>query len=223
MRPLRIVVLVFCSLLVIAGGAFAYMARIRGTYSPGYDRSAPRHPVTAEMASSVAKLNRKVGKFFKLPDTTGKPISIGGQGPKPQFLFFVKKGCPCSFEAEPVFHDLYKQFGGRVEFIQITDANFADATKWALDLKVPYPVISNPKLEVMQAYEAPASVYGTLLDANGLIVKRWAGYSVDYLNEMNSEMAKLLGEPPKPFDATYAPKARASGCAFEGYRDPSEK
>jgi peroxiredoxin len=217
-RGIRIVVLVFSSLILIAGGSMLYMASVRGKFVPGVDFSQPRHPVTNEMATSVLKLNRKVGRFFKLPDTTGTPVPIGGQGPKPQFLFFVKKGCPCSFEAEPIIQDLYRHFGGKVEFIAVTDAGFADAKLWKSDLKVPYPVVSNPKLEVMESYEAPGSVYSTLLDANGLIVKRWAGYSQDYLREMNEEMSRLLGEKVMPFDAKYAPKAKTSGCAFDGYK-----
>ena len=197
----------------------AYMASIKFKVVPGVDLSLPRHPVTAEMASSVQNLNRKVGKFFKLPDTTGKPVLIGGQGPKPQFLYFVKKGCPCSFEAEPILQGLYGHFGGKIDFIAVTDAEFVDAKKWATDLKVPYPVVTNPKLDVMESYQAPASVYSSLLDQSGLIVKRWAGYSQDYIREMNEEMSKLIGEPLTPFDSTYAPKKRTSGCSFEGYKE----
>ncbi len=203
----------------------AYMASVRGRYVPGIgivgpDTSLgqPRHPVTEEMANSVKRLDRKIGKFFKLPDTTGKPVLIGGQGPKPQFLFFVKQGCPCSFDAEPIIQKLYHHFDGKIEFIEITDAKFDDAKKWAADLKIPYPVVTNPKLDVMESYQAPASVYSTLLDQNGLIVKRWAGYSMDYLAEMNQEMSKLLGETAKPFDAAYAPKIKTSGCTFDGYK-----
>ena len=105
---------------------------------------------------------------------------------------------------------------------KLTDAEFADAKKWAADLKVPYPVVTNPKLDIMESYQAPASVYSSLLDQSGLIVKRWAGYSQDYIKEMNEEMSKLIGEPSKPFDSTYAPKKRTSGCSFEGYKETKE-
>lgn len=196
-----------------------YMANVKFKIVPGVDLSEPRHPVTEEMAQKVKSLDQKSGKFFKLPDTTGKPVLIGGQGPKPQFLFFVKKGCPCSYDAEPIMHNLYRQFQGKVDFISVTDAEIPDAKKWVTDLKVPYPVISCPKLEVMEAYQAPASVYSTLIDKNGTIVKRWAGYSRGYLKEMNEEMFKLIGEPVKEFDPTYAPEVRASGCTFEGYQE----
>ena len=221
MKKIRIVILCFTSLMAVAGMAMIYMASVKGKFVPGVDLSQPRHPVTAEMADRVKKLNRKVGKFFKLPDSNGKPVLIGGQGPKPQFLIFVKKGCPCSYDAEPLMQDLYKHFGGRVEFIEVTDADIADAHAWATDkdLHIPYPVVSNKKLDVMEAYQAPASTYSTLLDQNGLIIKRWAGYSKDYLEEMNQEMSKVLGEKATVFDSKYAPKAHTSGCTYEGYKE----
>jgi peroxiredoxin len=221
-RPIRIVILAFSALLLVAGGAMAYMSTVRGKVGLGIDLSQPRHPVTSEMAARVLNLNRKLGKFFKLPDTTGKPVVIGGQGPRPQFLYFVKKGCPCSFDAEPIMQSLYRHFEGKIDFVAVSDAGFDDAKKWAVDMKVPYPVVTNPKLDVMEAYQAPGSVYNTLLDQNGLIVKRWAGYSQDYLVEMNIEMSKLINEKPIPFDTAYAPKNRTSGCSFEGYKETKE-
>lgn len=225
MRPIRIVILIGSILFATAGLAMMYMASVRGQYVPGVGiidvsknaSAQPRHAVSEEMEANVKKLDKQIGKFFKLPDTTGKPILIGGQGPKPQFLYFIKKGCPCSFDAEPLFHKLYKQFNGEIEFISITDANVEDAKKWASDLSVPYPVVSDSKIETMKAYQAPASTFSTLLDRNGVILKRWAGYSQEYLSEMNSEMAKVLGEPAKPFDAQYAPVKRTTGCSFDGY------
>lgn len=227
MRTIRIFVLISTSALALCGMAMIYMASIKGKFVPGVDLSQPRHPVTAEMAERVKKLDRKVGKFFKLPDTAGKPTLIGGQGPRPQFLYFVKKGCPCSFDAEPVMHKLYEHFAGKIDFIEVTDADMKDAKDWVDDFAkqnspIPYPVVSNPKLDVMEAYQAPASVYSTLLDQNGLIVKRWAGYSIDYMKEMNAEISRLLGEPAKEFVPKDAPKNRTSGCSFEGYKETRE-
>lgn len=222
MKSVRILVLCSTSALALCGLAMVYMSRVKGTYVPGVDLSQPRHPVTPEMAERVKKLDMKVGKFFKLPDTTGKPTLIGGQGPKPQFLYFVKKGCPCSYDAEPIMQKLYAHMANKVDFVEVTDADLADAKQWAKDLSVPYPVVSNHTIEVMKAYQAPASTYSTLLDQNGLIVKRWAGYSKDYLKEMNEEMAKLLHEKPAPFDPEYAPDKHTSGCTFDNYEQKSE-
>jgi hypothetical protein len=207
------------------GLVFAYftysvvaLANTRGKVDPSLDFSKPRHPVTPEMATEVKRLNLKTAKLFKLPNTRGKVTAIGGAGPKPQFIYAIKKGCPCSFDAEPLMHALYKQFDGKIEFVAVTDAEQKDALKWESDLRVPYSVVSNPKIEVMQEYQFPASVYCHLVDTRGVIVKRWAGYSRSYLAEMNEEMAKLLNEKPRPFDSLYAPEANTSGCSYEGYK-----
>jgi hypothetical protein len=113
---------------------------------------------------------------------------------------------------------LYKHFQGKIECVGVTDAEQKDALKWESDLRVPYAVVSNPKVEVMQEYQFPASVYCHLVDTRGVIVKRWAGYSRSYLAEMNVEMATLLKEKPRPFDSQYAPEANTSGCSYEGYK-----
>jgi len=208
----------------IAGvfGYFTYnvvaLANTRGKVDPSLDFSKPRHPVTPEMAAEVKNLNLKTAKLFKLPNTRGVATAIGGAGPKPQFVYAIKKGCPCSFDAEPLMQALYKHFDGKIEFIGVTDAEQKDALRWESDLRVPYSVVSNPKVEVMQEYQFPASVYCSLIDTRGVIVKRWAGYSRSYLAEMNVEMAKLLKQEPKPFDSKYAPDANTSGCSFEGYK-----
>ncbi|MBI1333543.1 MAG: redoxin domain-containing protein [Armatimonadetes bacterium] len=222
MKVIRILVLCSTSALALCGLAMVYMASVRGTYVPGVNLIQTRHAVTPEMAEQVKKLDRKIGKFFQLPDTSGKPVAIGGQGPKPQFIYFVKKGCPCSYDAEPIFHKLYDQFAGKIDFISVTDADMASAKQWAKDLEVPYPVVADPKIDVMEAYEAPAATYISLLDQNGLIVKRWAGYSQDYLKEMNEDMSKLIGEPARPFDAQYAPKIKTTGCAFDNYQETKQ-
>lgn len=204
---------------VVSGGTILYLASTRGKTVPGVDLNQPRHPVKPEMEAAVTKLNQRAAPLYKLPDTTGKSVSIGGQGDRPQFIYFIKKGCPCSFDAEPLFHDLYKKFAGKIDFISITDAEFKDAKKWSIDLKVPYSVVPNPKLEVMEAYQAPSSVYNSLVSKEGIIVHRWAGYSKGYLTEMNEEMSKLVGEELKPFDVKYAPVANTTGCSYEKYEE----
>lgn len=217
-KRVRNIIWVLCLLLSACGITMIVMANYRGKFEPGLAGirgSEPRHPVTPEMEKAVAKLDRKIAKFYKLPNTDGKTSIIGGEGDKPMFVYFVKKGCPCSFDAEPLMHKLFKHLEGKVEFVSITDASSADAAKWKKDLHTPYAVISDPKLETMKAYEATASVYSTLIDRHGMIVKRWAGYSKEYLLEMNELMSKLAGEEPKPFDTLHAPLERTSGCEYE--------
>jgi hypothetical protein len=211
------VMAVCCGLfLAVSGGILAYVAANAKKVVPGVDLNQPRHPVTPEMTEAVKKMNKKVAPYFKFPNTEGNPTQIGGKGPKPQFIYTVKEGCPCSYDAEPLMHALYKHFKEQVDFVAITDAELKNARNWHADLKVPYSVVSIPKLEVMSAYESPSSVYCTLVDVNGVIIKRWPGYSKSILNDMVGEISQLLGEKKKPFDTKYAPDTKTTGCPFEG-------
>lgn len=217
MRKVRGLVVVMSTFLALGGVTLAYVATNAKKPTKEFLDNQPRHPVTPDMLEAVKKLNLKPAPYFRLPDTNGKPTVIGGQGEKPQFIYSVKKGCPCSFDAEPILNRLYKHFEGKVDFIAITDATGDDAKKWVLDLKVPYSVVPDGKLEVLRAFESPASVYCTLVDVNGVILKRWPGYSKQILGEMVTEMSKLVDIKPGKFDTQYAPDIKTSGCDYEGF------
>ena len=175
----------------------------------------PRHPVTPEMTVKTDAVAKKVAPAFTVKDVVGKEVTLASPAAeRPQFVYFVMDGCPCSFDAEPLFHDLSKQFEGEVDFVSITDAKPEKGKKWFTQMLVPYPVIADPELELINAYKATNSVFSVLIDKNGHIDKMWPGYSVDILKEMNSRMAKLAGVEEKQFDTKYAPIKKTSGCAF---------
>ena len=175
----------------------------------------PRHPVTTEMTTKTEAVAKRMAPAFTVKDVVGKELTLASPGSeRPQFVYFVKDGCPCSFDAEPLFHDLSKQFKGQVDFVSVTDAKPDKAKKWFTQMLVPYPVISDPDQELINAYRATNSVFSVLLDRSGHIDKMWPGYSVGILKEMNSRMAKLADVAEKPFDTKYAPVEKSSGCAF---------
>jgi peroxiredoxin len=177
--------------------------------------SEPRHPVTPEMTRKADAETRALAPGFTVKDVLGKEVTLASpSADRPQFVYFVMDGCPCSFDAEPLFHDLSKQFKDQVDFVSVTDAKADKAKRWYTQMLVPYPVIADPDLELIKAYKATNSVFSVLLDKSGHIEKMWPGYSVDILKEMNSLMAKLAGVPEKPFDTKYAPIKKSSGCAF---------
>jgi len=175
----------------------------------------PRHLVTEAMtAETEARLN-KLEPAITASDVNGTTVSIApSNGQRPQFVYFVLDGCPCSFDAEPLFHDLYKQFKGHVDFVSVTNGTLEKAKLWNSELSVPYPVVPDPKEEIIHAYGAKAAVYSILITRDGHIAKMWPGYSKDLLLEMNKLMSKLAAVPEKPFDTKYAPKVKATGCAF---------
>jgi peroxiredoxin len=175
----------------------------------------PKHPVTVAMTAETGAKTRKPAPAFSLKDVAGEEVAVASPGmERPQFVYFVLDGCPCSFEAEPLFHDLYERHQDRIDFVSITDAEPVKAKRWWQQMMVPYPVVADPKKEVIHAFGAKNSVYSALVARDGTIVKMWPGYSVGILKEINQKMADAGGVPAKPFDTKYAPKEESSGCAF---------
>ena len=191
-------------------------------YTSGEIRTdEPRHLITDRMLAETAALSNKLEPTIKAVDVTGKPIILGDRNAsKPQYIYFVVDGCPCSYDAEPLFHDLYKNFKGQVDFVSVTNAVPEKAKQWFGELGVPYSVISDPKQEIIHAYEAKAAIYSVLVTKDGHVAKMWPGYSADILKDINATLAKLAGIPVKPFDPKYAPIKKATGCAFT---DPNFK
>ncbi len=151
---------------------------------------------------------------FVLQDLTGKTIRIG-KSDRPQFVYFIKRDCPCSVDSQPLYAKLQKRYGKQVEFVGVSDAFPSEAKKWALQMDMQYPIISDPEIDVMKAYSVEHSVYAMLVSKAGKIVRMWPGYSADMLIEVSNLIAKELGQKPEPFDPQYAPKEMLSGCKFE--------
>jgi peroxiredoxin len=174
-----------------------------------------KHPVTPEMIEDLDRREAQKAPFFQVRDIDSKPVLLGGtSASKPQFIYFVMDGCPCSVDVEPLFQKLFEHFGQKVDFVAVTDAKPDIARRWSKQMLMPYGIVSDPKLEIIKAYGAESSAYSALVDQNGTIVKMWPGYSQGILDEMNTRMSDLVGEKKRPFDASYAPKEKASGCAF---------
>jgi peroxiredoxin len=174
----------------------------------------PEHPVTPEMSKEAAKMDRKIAPEFKRQALSGEGLLISGKQGKPQFVLFILDGCPCSEDAQPIFNGFSKLWKDKVEFIGVIDSAPNKAKIWVSDYRPNFPVISDPKKEIIKAYHAKQSVYSALISREGQIVKLWPGYSTDLLQEMNKAIAKELGEEPIAFDTQYAPKQKTSGCYF---------
>jgi peroxiredoxin len=203
-------------LALASAGTLLYTQSLRPhVSSPEILEGLPKHPVTDEMLLATDAKSQKLAPAFSVRDTKGRTVTIAPPvADKPQFVYFVLDGCPCSFESEPLFQDLYRQFDGQVEFVAVTNADEKKAAQWQTQMSVPYPVVADPQLEIVRAYEAINSVYSALIDRDGAIVKMWPGYSKDILLEINDLMADAAGIEAKPFDTKYAPLEKSSGCKF---------
>ncbi|MFZ4508585.1 MAG: peroxiredoxin family protein [Fimbriimonas sp.] len=179
------------------------------------DTAEPRHPVTSTMQEEADEVTRAKLPTYTRKDETGQVVTLGGLRAKPQFVVFIKEGCPCSFDSAPLFDRLYRHLGGKVDFVGVIDKDVEGAKKWAGAMLPPFPILPDPKLEIIHHYKAPRSVYSVLLSPEGKVVKMWPGYSKRILLEMNKTMSKAAGVEAKPFDPQYAPIRDSSGCDFE--------
>lgn len=210
--------------LTFAGLAMAVIAMNRNVIP--ITAGGPVHPVTDPMNASALSMARTAAPDFKLPDIDGnlKTLKVAQDG-KPTFIYFIKDGCPCSTEAEPLYQNLYAHLNPdeqvRVNFVGIIGSDEKIGKAWSMRFNTPYTVLCAPDHKVMKAYKSPNSAYGVLLDGNGKIVKQWPGYSKRILLEINTMASELLGEMPKKFDPTYAPLEDSSGCSFDEAPIPS--
>jgi peroxiredoxin len=200
--------------LVLLAGAF-WMASQR----PAIDSNVPnlldepRHPVTAPMWDEAEDLAGLKAPSFELNDSKGRPVRFGGVPPeKPMVLVFTKDGCPCSIESQPFFNQIAKGYGDRARFLGVIDAPAATAADYSSDFSVPYPMLSANDETVFRAFKSERSVYVTLIDPTGIVVRQWPGYSKAMLKELNTEIASLAGGAPADVDLTAAPEEMTSGC-----------
>ncbi len=187
-----------------------------GSHAPADPGFAPRHAVTKKMETITGAWARRVAPPFLVTDVAKKPVSLDDMVAKgPVFLYFIKDGCPCSVDAQPLFNHLRDKFKGKVSFIGVIDADAKKGAKWAKINAMTDPLLGDSKLEVIHAYKATNSAFSTLVLRDGTIQKMWPGYSRDFLLDMNKQICDALGEPVTPFDPLYAPLAKTAGCYFE--------
>jgi len=208
--------LLAATLAFASGGALLWYESERPIVSEAPIASGmPRHLIDEGMRRAADSLHEKKAPEFRLADSEGKPWFIGNpRGSRPQFVYFIMDGCPCSAEVEPLFNDLQASYGHRVDFLGVIDKDAKIAARWKNDMRVPNPVIPSPDTAVMKGFKATNSAFSALVRKDGTIVKMWPGYSVSILGEINDLLAREAGVDPKPFDPKYAPKLPAAGCNF---------
>lgn len=177
--------------------------------------SKPRHPVTATMAEEAEATARKPAPPFDAVDASGRRWTLESlTHERPLVLYFVKDGCPCSVDAEPLYQRMAEKFKTKVQFAAVINGGRFVADKWLKVMKTPYPVILDPDQRIIKDYGIERSVYLALMDPEGRIVKLWPGYSATMLKELNAALSTATGTRETPFDPLYAPVELSSGCSF---------
>lgn len=188
-----------------------------------YDESAyVRHPVTPKMWEKAQELSDVEAPDFVANDLLGRTVSLKSlAGGKPLVLYFIRQGCPCSADAEPLIQKLEKRFMGLATFAGIVGGDRKAGLDWRRKYGTPYPLVLDPNFAISRAFKAPRSVYVALVRADGTIERLWPGYGAAMLADLNERLARGTNTPVKPFDTEYAPKERlAAGCLLEEKSKP---
>src|ERR1044072_7539062 len=96
--------------LGVAGGLMYYAGGRSEPLEKVYIAGEVRHPINAEMVAEAKAMSKKPAPFFKVKDAHDLDVHIGRQGKKPQFVYFILDGCPCSLDAQPLYNKLYLRY-----------------------------------------------------------------------------------------------------------------
>jgi peroxiredoxin len=126
----------------------------------------------------------------------------------PIILYFIKHDCPINAEMVKYYNEVAANYKGKATFIGVINADKNVAKTWAAQYKPTYPVVLDPDMKIIRAYEAQMSPWATMIDKNGKVSKVWAGASQGYLKEINTSLAmmaktkaasvRLAGAPQQP-------------------------
>ena len=167
------------------------------------------------MATASEAMVERVAPPFDAPAADGRRYRLDELSRRgPLVLTFVKDGCPCSEAAQPFFNRLHAAYP-EAEMFGVIDVEAEPATRWAGRFHVTYPLLLDPGLGIIRAYNAENSAYVVLVDAQGRIRKHWPGYSAGMLRELGATLAGLIGTTDRPIDVADAPDEAYSGCPFE--------
>lgn len=173
-----------------------------------------RHPVSDEVTKETEKIEGEMAPDFKLPTATGDEFHLNSALKEgPAVLIATMEDCPCTHESQGFFNQLALNYRD-AQFVGVIDSEAPEARNFKSDFAVPYPMALELEGKFFREYESPSSVYVTVVNQRGEIVRRWAGYSTDMLFELNNLLAELTGSEVMPFDSSRSPDVLTTGCNF---------
>lgn len=209
-----------CAGCVFVGGFYARARLHSEPGGPAPDplviiESSPKHMVTEEMADASRAMADRPAPPFVASSWDGGRFELADLLRRgPVVLTFIKDGCPCSEAAQPLFNQLYAAYPSAA-FLGVVDVGGGAARRWAERLRISYPMLTDPDLEVVRDYGVENSAYVVVIDLQGRIVKHWPGYSASMLRDLGSTLAALTGTAEQPLNLSEAPDQEYSGCPFD--------
>ncbi len=174
------------------------------------------HLVTPEMLEkSEAAVDRPVPANLRAMDADGRIYDLANEAQsRPLMLVFIKDGCPCSISAEPFFRRLFDAYQEQVQILGVIDGDQEVARSWAKQHGTPYPILLDPDLKLVEAFEVWNSAYVAVVAPGGQIETLWPGYSAEMLGDLSEQLARLGGTKVVPIEVNDAPELLYSGCPF---------
>ncbi|MCB0825827.1 MAG: redoxin domain-containing protein [Armatimonadetes bacterium] len=217
MKPVQIIV-ILTTFALMGGAVFMAMNKpaFEGVKATSENlQDTPRHPVTDEMRARAEAKEGELAPEIDLPSTTDKNIQLSSLiEQKPVVVVMTKDGCPCSIEVQPHYTEIAKAYAGEVTFLGVIDGNLQTAENFKHDFEVPYEFVYTEELDTFKLFDAKQSVYTYLIAKGGNIIKIWPGYSKGSLKQLNTMIAKELGQEPADLPFEMAPEEMTSGCFF---------
>ncbi|MCU0315169.1 MAG: peroxiredoxin family protein [Fimbriimonadaceae bacterium] len=152
---------------------------------------------------------------FRLPGTDGKTHTLASlTDGKPLMLFFIEKDCPCCITAQPFFNALGSAYKGQANVYGVINSDLAFAERWKKATDTTFPLLIDPKRDLIDGMNAEQALYTAIISPNRIVTLYLPGYSKALLGELDRELARLTGIPPKSLDVSEAPDEITTGCSF---------
>jgi peroxiredoxin len=169
------------------------------------------------MLARSRALDHRPSPAFEAVGTDGRRHAIGVLARnRPLVLVFIKRGCPCSEDAQIYFNRVADAYRGRAHVVGVIDADLNAARRWARSNDVRHLLLLDPSLSVVRRFRAESSVHVALITRDGTVEKFWPGYSRPMLDDLNGRLADRAGLAPVPsLETEGAPPELSTGCPFE--------
>jgi len=183
---------------------------------------AVQHPLTPEMLRKIARQERSAAPAFGTTDIAGNTLSLASlTATKPLVLFFIERECPCAREAAPFFSRLQAAYRDACNVVGVINADAGTAKAWAQTAGADFPIIADPRCEIIRAYGADYAAYNTLVAAGGTIAKTYPGYGGNMLRELSATIARAAGVAERPLALGKIPEQIVVGCPIEPTEQPA--